>query len=152
MFIPGISEIYVFQASRLPAYVREQHDIGEMPWIALDLAPIDQGPGATAVSEWDQTPEGISQKTELNFISGELPVSVAHDLAFVIVAADGTPYLIGSLEPPFPKLKTKIDLSTPADGKAGYYHTFVWAGPLIPIHFIYPTNSDQEPSFLVPED
>lgn len=144
MYIAGISEIYLVKAATLPEYVRELYAMGEMPWIALDIMPIDHGPGATAYSERQMTPEGLSVNSELSFSSGELPISTAHDLAFIIVAADGIAYLIGSKEPPFPMLKTKKDLSNPADGKAGFHHTFTWAGPLIPILLIYPSFEEPE--------
>ena len=137
--IPGVSAIYAIECSRLPAYLREQAmTAGEKPWLFLDFEEIDFGPGAYALSEAEQMPEGSSEKSTLYFTSlQELPAS--DDIAFLFEGADGGFHLIGTREPPFPKIKCRHDLSTPADGKAGFFYTVEWQGPLIPVSVDLPS-------------
>ena len=130
-FIPGITSIHVIAADRLPAHLRELSLAGQEPLVMLDFISLDTGPGATAREETEQAPEGVTWKTTLSFITTELPFPASEDLAFLVYAADGSTYLIGAKEPPFPKVKLKNDLSTPSDGQASRLYTVEWEGPLI---------------------
>ena len=137
-FIPGITAIYRTSCSELPPYVRECHAAGVRPVLLLDPEPMAIGPGATASDEAEQAPEGITPKSTLTFTARTIP-DLGQQHAFIIIAADGSAYLIGSFEPPYPKIKVGNDLSTPADGNAAISLKVEWAGPLLPVTLFQPS-------------
>lgn len=131
-FLPGVSAIYVIQASKLPAWIRELSLTGLKPLLMLDFMQLDLGPNATAYEETETAAEGTAAKSSLSFISSELPFPVSEPLAFLIIAADGQQYIIGAKEPPYPKIKVRKDLSTPREGNASIAYTVEWPERLIP--------------------
>lgn len=146
--IPGISRIFVARASLMHVYYMHLHAIGRKPFVMHALYEVDAAGGATAYCEQEETPEGVIYKTVLSFCAGPLPelpedqtMDGPEHYAFVIVAASGKNYAIGTEDAPFPKIKIKEDISTPADGKAGSFYTVEWAGPLIECDAIIPNSS-----------
>ena len=139
MELPGITSIYALPVASLPGYVREMSLVGIRPLVAGSLIPLFVGPGATASDECSQTPEGATAKTTLSFSASGFNFNPAEETAFVILAADERLWLVGAKEPPFPKVKVKSDLSTPAEGKAGRTFTVEWASRMIECDALLPS-------------
>lgn len=139
MEIPGITSIYTLPVSSLPGYVREMSLVGIRPLVAGSLVRILAGPGATASDECSQTPDGTMAKTTLSFSAAGFSFNPSEEIAFVILAADDRIWLVGAKEPPFPMVKVKSDLSTPAEGKAGKSFTVEWASKMIECDALLPS-------------
>lgn len=138
MRLPGISAVYFLSTESLPAYCREI-SLFDYVLVLSDLHRIHVGPEATASDSTEAGAEGSEPKTTVSFTTELLPFRPHDHVAFVIMAADGETYLVGTKEPPFATIKVNDSLSTPQEGKAGVAVTIEWPGNMMPCHAVLPS-------------
>ncbi len=128
--LPGVSAVYTIHRSQISPFVREQFLCGLIVAVIGDLSPLPVKGGASCTHTVSMLPEGDEHSVTLNFVTH--PDAILEEMAFIIVAADGEKYLIGSREAPFPETTVTNSLSTPSEGKREFAVKVVWKGPLIP--------------------
>lgn len=126
MTIPGISKIYFLNTSDLPPFLRHFPDNFAT---RLPVIPNLMDFSGVPLFSYSQSAEPASH---LEFFSESL-LRNAH-YAFIAVDMHHRNWLIGALEPPFPKIE--IEAST-ADfsGKAGFSYKISW--PNLPVKCIF---------------
>lgn len=137
MTIPGISSVYMIPTEALPAFCEVAAMFNQRVAIFTQLTKIPLAPDATVRAEDESAAEGAARKATLQFKAERVPFSVHDRVAFVIFTADGDQFLLGTKEPPFPKLKITDDRSTPSKGEAGVSVTVEWNGALMPCFTLY---------------
>lgn len=119
--LPGIKSIGWLDCQHLPRRV-DLHGICGTPVAVLTaVTPIAffEEPECECKTERES---GHSNDTaKLKFRCGVL-LPIHRTLGFVVTDVNGKSYLIGSQEPPFPKLKVDMRCGTPEGDPAGYHY------------------------------
>lgn len=117
--LPGIAAIRYLECSKLPSNIELKSIAGVPIGIYDTMTSVCFTGHPTCITESEYDRHAQSEKTVLTFQTvDELPVR--HQLAFVVGDVRGRLYLIGHYEAPYPTIKRKGQLGTPAEEKAGY--------------------------------
>lgn len=139
MKLAGITKIYYTICDELPSYISELSKIKDAVLVLNDIKEIQIGPHASASSSIQTAPETDNPKSMLEFICESVPHELDYSrLAFIIQEAQGNFYLMGTKEPPFPKIKIEKNTSDPAKGQAGYLVNIEWSRSLIRANVVIP--------------
>ncbi|MBD5307152.1 MAG: hypothetical protein HDS14_05950 [Bacteroides sp.] len=133
--LPGITDIYIIDASDLPARVDLWCIIRRPVPILTRLTPIPWTDTPTCNLTQERINTGIKQTALLTFKT-PAPLPYHKNPAFVIRTPDGNTYLIGSRERPHPTIHTTQTTGAPAADPAALTHTITHKAlrTLIPCH------------------
>lgn len=121
--IPGLRRIAFIDPADLPPFIREMAKTGIQPVIASPLRDIDFF--GEAVLSFTLSKDGKEQ-TKLSFSSSDsIPF---RDVAFVVEDQLGQRRVVGSLEPPFPKLDVVKTTGGGPGQKRNTEYTVTWTG------------------------
>lgn len=114
--LPGIVSIRYARCADIQPCVMLQSIGGMTVYLGLDATDI--GFYGQPKLEWDNSisEQGRIEKATLEFTSSDI-LPESDRLAFIVTAASGRQFLIGSLEPKYPKIEFSETLGAP-DGKA----------------------------------
>ena len=117
--LPGVKNIYWVECSKLPSRI-DLLAIGELSVsLLMDLNEIVFFGNADCRCVTEKENNGWRQKASLKFRTGE-ELPFYSNIAFVVTDVNGTSYIIGAKEHPFPVIKNEYNTGTPSGDPAGF--------------------------------
>lgn len=133
--LPGVRAVYWLNCDKLPNRVDLRGICRMTVPILTDSPQMPIANGAECGCVTEQEGRGFSETASLKFFSDELVHLHVHT-GFVVEDVEGNTFLIGSKEPPFPKIKIERRLGSPSGDSAGYAYevTHTALKSLVPCH------------------
>ena len=121
--IPGLRRIAFIDHADLPPFIREMARTGIQPVIAAQVRDVDFF--GDAELSFSLSKDGKEQTTLTFSSSDDIPF---YDVAFVVEDQMGKRRVVGSLEPPFPKLEVARTTGSGPGQKRKTEYTVTWTG------------------------
>jgi len=117
--LPGINAIGCLPCEVLPSHIEERELCGIPVQIQRNATAVPFVGVPTCITESDYDNNGRSEVTTLTFMTTE-KVAARRRMAFVVHQNNGSVYLIGHLEQPFPTVKVSRHSGVPDSDRAVY--------------------------------
>ncbi len=119
--LPGVKAVHWLDCQHLPQRV-DLHGICRMPVPVLTaLSPVGLFDDAECSCTTEREGGSFQDTATLKFLTHELlPLSLK--IGFVVTSVEGKSYLIGSKEPPYPRVKVEQRCGLPGGDSAGYLY------------------------------
>lgn len=129
--LPGIRAIGWVPASEIPASADAMAAVGVPVPVIAEVHPLVFTGEPTLEASAEPEGSGHQYTSTLTFASADA-VPMDRHVAFIVVAVDGTPYIVGSGTAPYCRVKASFTTGTTADGSAGTTYEVTHTGKVRP--------------------
>ncbi len=119
LILPGVQAIGWLDCQHLPRRVDLQGICHKPVAIFTTIKPIEFFDEPQCECKTEKESGHSSETAILKFLCGEM-LPLSHNVGFVVTDVTGRSFLIGSKEPPFPRIKVERTCGTPDGDAAGY--------------------------------